>query len=164
MEHDRQIFCHFGLFLPFYPTNNQKNLHFEKMKESPRDIIILLLWTTNDNHMMCGSWDMEDDGHNFLSFWTIFCPFTPLTTWKIKILKIKNKAWIYHHFLQVYQKSSSYMLHCSWDMACDWCNSYFSFWATCCLFTPLTAWKIKFFKKMIKMHEDIIILHTCTIN
>ena len=25
--------------------------------------------------------------NNFLSFWVIFCPFTPLTTWKIKILK-----------------------------------------------------------------------------
>ena len=143
MEHDRQIFCHVGLFLPFYPTSNLKILNFEKMKESPGDIIILLLWTTNDNHKIYGSWDMEDDGHKFLSLWTIFCPFTPLTTWKIKILKIKNKAWIYHHFSQVDQKSSSYMLYCFWDMAGDRCNFCFSFWATCCPFTPLTAWIIK---------------------
>ena len=37
--------------------------------------------------MMYGSWDMEHDGHNFLSFWTIFCPFTPLTPQKMKISK-----------------------------------------------------------------------------
>ena len=30
------------------------------------------------NHMMYGSWDMEHDRENFLSFWTIFCPFAPL--------------------------------------------------------------------------------------
>ena len=36
---------------------------------------------------MYSSWDIECDRHNFLSFWTIFCPFTPLTTRKIKILK-----------------------------------------------------------------------------
>ena len=74
-------------FLPFYPPNNPKNQNFEKLKKTPGDIIILHMCTINDNHMMYGSWDMEHDGQNFLSFWTVFCPFTPLTTWKIKILK-----------------------------------------------------------------------------
>ena len=32
--------------------------------------------------MMYGSSDMECNRQNFLSFWTIFCPFTPLTTQK----------------------------------------------------------------------------------
>ena len=36
---------------------------------------------------MYGSRDKECDGQNFLTYWTIFCPFTPLKTWKIKILK-----------------------------------------------------------------------------
>ena len=40
----------------------------------------------NDNHMMYGSWDMECD-RIFLSFWTVFCPFTTLKTQKTKILK-----------------------------------------------------------------------------
>ena len=31
----------------------------------------------NDNHMMYGSWDMEHGQQNCLSFWTIFCLFTP---------------------------------------------------------------------------------------
>ena len=39
------------------------------------------------HHFMYGSWDMECNEHNFLSFWTIFWTFNPLTVWKIKILK-----------------------------------------------------------------------------
>ena len=76
----------------------------------------------NDNHMMYGSWDMKRNRQKFLSFWAIFCPFTPLTTQKIKILKKKkwkkqkqnknkknktkqNKTtWRYHLFTKVYQK------------------------------------------------------------
>ena len=82
-----ELFVILDCFLPFYPPNNPKNQNFEKMKKTPGDIIILHMCTINDNHMMYGSWDMERDRQNFLSFWTIFCPFTPLTTWKIKILK-----------------------------------------------------------------------------
>ena len=74
-------------FLAFDPTNNLKNQSFEKMKKTPEDIINLHLQTTNDDHMINGSRDMEPDRHNFLSFWTVFCPFTPLTIQKIKILK-----------------------------------------------------------------------------
>ena len=71
----------------------------------------------NDNHMMYGSWDMKCNRQKFLSFWAIFCPFTPLTTQKIKILKKKNEksknktktkqkktTWRYHLFTKVYQK------------------------------------------------------------
>ena len=51
------------------------------------------------------------------------------------------------------------MLHCSWDMVCDWCN-YFSFWAIFCSFTPPTAQKIKIEKKKInkkKMKNHLMI-------
>ena len=74
-------------FLHLYHPNNSKNQNFEKMKKPPADIITLHMCTINDNHMMHGSWVIERDQHNFLSFWTVFCPFTPLTTRKIKILK-----------------------------------------------------------------------------
>ena len=37
--------------------------------------------------MMYGSWNMKRNKQNFLSFMTVFCPFAPLTTRKIKILK-----------------------------------------------------------------------------
>ena len=88
-------------FLHFYPPNNPKNQNFEKMKKLPQDIIIFHMCTINDNHMMFGSWDMEYDGQNFLSFWTVFYVFAPLTTWKIIILKNWKKSWRYHHFTQV---------------------------------------------------------------
>ena len=71
-------------FLHFYPCNNLKNQNFEKMNKKTGDIIILHKYTTNDNHMMYGSWDMKCDRQIFLSFWTIFCPFNPWQTEKSK--------------------------------------------------------------------------------
>ena len=44
-------------------------------------------------------------------------------------------------------KSHDHMLYCSWDMAHNECNCYFSFWAIFCLSTSLTAQKIKTKKK-----------------
>ena len=72
-----EFFVILDYFLPFYPPNNPKNQNFENMKKLPGDIILLHMRNIDDNHMMYGSWDMECDGQNFLSFWTIFCPFTP---------------------------------------------------------------------------------------
>ena len=55
MEHDRQNFLSFWtIFCPFYPSNNPKNQNFEKIKKTPRHII-LQMYTVNDNHMMYGS-------------------------------------------------------------------------------------------------------------
>ena len=69
-ECNRQnFFVVLDCFLPFY---NPKNQNFEKMKKIPGDITISHMCTINDNHMMYGSWDIERNGHNFLSFWTIF--------------------------------------------------------------------------------------------
>ena len=82
-----EFFAILDRFLPFYPSNNQKIQNFEKMKKIPGAVIILHSCIINDNHMMYGSWDIKRDGQNFLLFWTMFCSFTPLTTWKIKILK-----------------------------------------------------------------------------
>ena len=88
IEHDWQIFLSFWtIFCPFTPSppNNPKNRTFEKMKKTLGDIITLHMCTINDNHMINGSSDMEHDRQKFLLFWTIFCPFKPLETWKIKI-------------------------------------------------------------------------------
>ena len=115
-----EFFVILEYFLPFYPLNNLKNQTFEKMKKIPGDIIILHKCTINYNHMMYGSWDMKCDGQNFVLFWTAFCRFTPLATWKIKILK---------NWKKLMEISSFNTLYCSWNMAHDGCN-YFSFWAT----------------------------------
>ena len=50
-------------------------------------------------------------------------------------------------------KNYDYRLFCSWDMACDRCNCYFSFWAIFCPFTPITAQKMKISKKWKKPLE-----------
>ena len=50
-----RIFCHFGPFYALLPPNNPKNQNFEKMKETPADIIILHKYSVNDNYMMYGS-------------------------------------------------------------------------------------------------------------
>ena len=100
------IFCHSGPFFALLPPMDQENQNCEEMKQTAEDIIILQTCTINDSHMIYGSWDMQCNGQNFLSFgtvfrprpsrpnnpknfsfWTFFCNFTPLTTRKIKILK-----------------------------------------------------------------------------
>ena len=78
------FFVILGHFLPFDPPNNPENQNFVKMKKLLGDIIILHLCTTNDNHMMYGSWDMERD-RIFCNFGAFFFPFSPLTIQKIKI-------------------------------------------------------------------------------
>ena len=64
----------------------------KKNKKTTGDIIISHKCTINDNHMMYDSWDKKCNRWNFLSSWAIFCPFTPLTTQKIKMLK----NWKHH--------------------------------------------------------------------
>ena len=89
------------IFCPFIPLANQKIKIFKKWKKNPGDIIILHMSTTNDNHMMYGSWDMVFNRQNLFSFWTILCPFTEKS-------KFWKKAWRYHHLTLVYQKWQSY--------------------------------------------------------
>ena len=77
MEQNRQkFFVILDHFLPFYPPNKQK-IRILKNWKTPEDIIILHMCTINDNHMIYGFSDMESNWQIFLSFWTIFCPFTP---------------------------------------------------------------------------------------
>ena len=94
-------------FLPFYVPNNPKNWNFEKLekKKMPGDIIILRKWTKNHDHILYCSWYMARNGCNcYISFWAIFCPFTPLIAQKINILQNEKNHWRYHHFIYVYQK------------------------------------------------------------
>ena len=158
MEHNRQNFLSFWtIFLHFYPANNPKNQTFEKMKKPPGDIITLDVCIINNNHMMHGSWDIEHNGQNFLSFWTIFCPFSPLTTQKIKNLK-KWKKKPGDIILHKCAKNDNHMMYGSWDMKRDRQN-FLSFWTVFCRFTPLTTWKIKILKNW-KNHMEISSFYT----
>ena len=119
MECDRHNFLPFcTIFLPFYPPNNLKNQNFEKWKKYG-GIITLHLRTTNDDHMMYGSWDMEHDRHNFLSlFGYVLLFYAPNNLENQNFEKMKK-----------YTKNHDHMPYCSWDMVRDECNCYFSFWA-----------------------------------
>ena len=113
--------------------------------------------------MMYGSWDMKCDRQNSLSFFIIFCPFTPNSP-KIKILKKWKKVPGDIIILHMCAKNYDQMMYGFWDMVCDRCNCYFSFWDIFCLFTPQTTQKIKILKKLKKSPRDIIILKICTKN
>ena len=103
------IFCHFGPFLPFYPLTTQIIKMKKKRKKNPAWQYYHFTHTHYKLQLYDdSSWDIKRDGQNFLSFWTVFCPFT--TTQKIKILKNWKNTWRYHHFTQVYQKSWSYAI------------------------------------------------------
>ena len=89
----------------------------------------------------------------FLSFWTIFYPFIPL--WTQKIRTNEQLAWRYYHFTN------------------DWCMTP-EIWNTAdrisCHFGPFFALlppnnlKYQNFEKLEKRPGNIIILHMCTIN
>ena len=132
------------IFCQLTPIKMPKS-KFWKMKNFAGDTIILPMCTKNHNHLMYSSWDMEWDRENFLSFWTIFCSLPPknLKNWNFEKMK-KNPGDIIFHKCT---KNQNHMLYFSWDMACGGCNYYFSFWAIFCPFTPLTAQKIKIWKK-----------------
>ena len=75
-----KFFVILGHFLPFDPPDNPKNQDFEKIRKTARDIIILHLCTTNDNHMMYGSWDMWQTSVTdiiFCHFGSFFAPLPP---------------------------------------------------------------------------------------
>ena len=98
------FFVILGHISHFYPSNNPENKNFEKIKKAFGNVIILHLRTKNQDHMMNVSWDMECERQNFLSFWSIFCTFTPLLTPEIKILKKCKNTWRYYLFTCVHHK------------------------------------------------------------
>ena len=100
MKCDGHNFLWFWTIFALLPPNNMKNQNFEKLKKELGDIIILYKCTKYHDHMLYCSRDMA----RYFSFWVIFCPFTPLTSKKIKILKKWKNSWGYYHFTYVYQK------------------------------------------------------------
>ena len=106
-------------------------------------------------HWLHCSWDMVHEGCNYFSFWTIVCPFMPLTAQKIKIKK-KTKQRKKHLeissiiILHMCTKNYDQTMYCYWDMMHDRCNCYFSFWAIFCPFTPQQPKKPKFWKNVKK--------------
>ena len=96
--------------------------------------------------MLYCSWDMACDRCNhFFILGHFRRPFTPLTAQKnqdfTKMKKNPGDIIILHKWT----KNHDHMLYCSWDMAHDICNCYFSFWDNFCSFTPQQPqkWKVQ---------------------
>ena len=129
---------------------DSKNQNFEKMKKIAGDIIILHICTKNHNHnhMRYNSWDREWDRQNYLSFWAIFWPFTPLTIQKIKIFK----KWKKHQMWSFYTCIPKIMI--IWCMFPEiWSVTdiiFCHFGRFFCTLAILTTWIIQFFKKWKK--------------
>ena len=95
----------------------------------------------------------ERDRWNFLSFRTVFCPFTPLWTQEIKILKKWKKQLKIYHFTNVYHKWWSYDV---WILRYGVQQTEFSVTLD---FDLLPAPPLE---KMTKTPGEIIISHKCT--
>ena len=110
------IFDILGHFLPFQPLDNLENQNFN---------IEINTWRYYHFTHLHHKWQSYDawflrygaDRHNFLSFWTVFCHFTPLWPQKIKFFKKMEKNTCRHHnFTNI---NDSHMMCGSSDMECN---------------------------------------------
>ena len=128
------------------------------MKKTPRYIIILQMCTINVNHMKYGSWDMECDRLNFLSFWVIFLPFHPTNDLKNQNFEKMKKLPADIIVLHMCTINDNHIMYGSWDMECNghnFLNCFVPFY----LPPPLTTQTIKIFKKW-KKHLKILSFYT----
>ena len=86
------------------------------MKKFAGDIIILNMCTKNHNHMMYGSCNMECNRQNFLSLWTVFCPFFPPVDPENQNSKKMKKTLEDIIILQMFTLNDSHMIHGFSDM------------------------------------------------
>ena len=87
-----RVFCHFGPFFPFYPTNNLKNQNLEKMKKTPGNILILYLCTTMTTIRCMVPEIWSANGRLTSHFGQFFAHLPPLNNLENKILKIWKNA------------------------------------------------------------------------
>ena len=155
MECDRQNF----LPCPFTPEQPVKSKFWKNGKKFPGDIILLHMCTINDDHMMYGFWEMECDRQNFLSFRSIFCPFTPLTTCKIKILE----KWKKHQEVWSFYTCVPWMTIIGCMVLDIWKVTVRIIWhfgPFFCSINPVTTQEIKILKKW-KKHLEILSIYSC---
>ena len=146
------------------------------MKKLAGDITILHMRTKNhnhmiDDHMICMVPEIWSETEKCLPFWAIFCPLNPLTTQKIKILKLKNNNNNNNNKKNTCRCYHFTHLHYKWQSYDVWFLRYrarqtelLSFWTVFCPFYPPKDLENQNFEKMRKTSEGIIILQMYTIN
>ena len=109
-QHNFLLLC--TIACPSTPLITRKIKILEKIKKSLGDIIILHKHTKTHDYMLYCSWYMVRGGCNLhSSFWSIFCPNTPLTAQNTKV----KRKW--KKYLDV---SSFYT--CASKITITWCT------------------------------------------
>ena len=110
--------------------------------------------------MWCTVPEIQSETENFLSFWAIFCPFTPYGPRKSKFWKNKKKSED-NIILQMctINVTINHMMYGSWDMECNGHN-FFVTSDHFLPFYPLTTPKNHNFVKM-KKYLKILSFYTC---
>ena len=98
--------CYFSFWdiFTFYPPNIPKNENFKKMKKREKKHLEVSSFT--QVHQKSWSYAILFLGYGVWQIWSIFCPFSPLTSPKMKILKKESNKripWRYD-FTHVYLK------------------------------------------------------------
>ena len=132
-----EFFVILDRFLPFYSPNSLKNQNFEKMKK--------ITWRCYPFTQVFHKWlswcivpETSSATDNFLSFWTIFCPFTPYQLEKSILWKNKKKTTVNVILLHRCTLNDNHMMYGFWDTKHDR-QKFLLFWAIFCPFTPLTT-------------------------
>ena len=124
-----------GIFCPFTPltaqkwkcqknkTNTWRYNHLTQAYQKSCSYALLLLWNMAHDRCNC-----------YFSFWAFFAllPLWQPEKWKLQ----KSEKTPGDIILNKCTKNHDHVLYCSWDMAHDTCNWYFSFWAIFCPFNP----------------------------
>ena len=151
------IFCPFITPLP-PPYIDPKNQIFDKKwKKMPGDIILLYIHVYhNEDHMICGSWNIRCNRQKFLLFQDIFLALSD--PWHPE----KSKFYYWEKtpgdiILLMCTKNDNHMMNGSWDIKHNRHN-FLSFWTILCLFTQ----KIKILKKRKKCLEILLFYTSVT--
>ena len=98
-----------GHFLPFQPSDNPENQNFKIGKSTWKYYHYTHLHHKGQSY---DAWFLIHGAQqNFLSLWTVFCPFTPLWTQKIKTLKKFLKTPEDIILLQMCTINDSHLMH-----------------------------------------------------
>ena len=83
--------------LPLMNPKNKILKNLKKWRKKNGDIILFHMCTIKKDHIIHGSWNIRHNGQNFLSFWTIFCPFipSPNNPKNQNFEKMKKNSWIH---------------------------------------------------------------------
>ena len=112
-------FCHFGPFFALSALSlTTWKIKFFTLKRAPGDIIILYICTINDNHMMCGSWDMECI-RQFFVILDRFLPFYPSTDTENQNFEKMKKTSGDSIILHMCTINDNHMMYGYWDMEHD---------------------------------------------